>query len=82
MADGKPGRRRTPEHLRPVQRTVRLSPDAFDTVYRYAQVRGLTANAVMQRTLEYVFTHHKTVELSTPCYSPSRRSSTLSRMLG
>lgn len=75
-------RPRTPIEQRPVQRTVRLSPYAFDTAYRYAQKRGISINALMQRTLEYVFTHQKTIERSGSCYVPSQTSSTLSGLLG
>ena len=76
------GRPPIPVEKRRVQRTVRVSPVAFDVAYRYAQARGLTTNVVLQRTLEYIFTHPEIIEMTTPCYSPSRRSSTLSRMLG
>lgn len=74
------GRKRTPEHLKPVQRTVRLSPSAFDAAYAYATRRHLSVNAVMQRTLEFIFTHHPLIADSSSGYAEPQ-SSTLSQVL-
>ena len=75
------GRPKTPPHLKPVERTVRLSPRAFDAVYRVAIVQGISPNALMQRTLERIFTHQKTLEVYDSCYGALQGSSTLTSMV-
>lgn len=77
------GRPRIPEHLKPVERTVRLSPAAFDAAYRVAVVQGISPNALLQRVLERTFTNQKTLEPYELCYGALQAiPSTLTGLVG
>ena len=78
---GRPGRPRLPPEQHAVERTVRLSPAAFDVVCRLAQHEGLSANALMKRVLERVFTHQKILRRAEACYGRVQ-ASTLSGVVG
>lgn len=74
-------RPRLPDELRPVERTVRLSPAAYDLACQVAAAYDLSPNAMMKRVLEFVFTHQKTHTIAASCYRRGERSSTLSAVL-
>ena len=75
------GRHKTPEDLRPVERTVRLTPDAFDVAYKVAIVQGLSVNALIQRTLHRIFTHQNIRQRYESCYGALQSPSTLTQMV-
>lgn len=80
MARGRP---RKPDHLRPVKFTVRIVPAAYDVADKAATLEGISLNALVQRTLERIFTHPTIRERTELCYGALQAiPSTLTGLMG
>ena len=59
MADGAPGRPRTPIERKRVKYSVAVAPDVFGTIDVIARRQRITIHALMSRVLERVFRQYK-----------------------
>ena len=75
------GRPRVPIEQRPVNQSVRLSPETADIVCRIALRRGVSVYSLLGGIIERVFAKQKITQPKQSCYGAYEPSSTLGSVL-